>query len=252
MSDVNAVGTPVVYVSGPYSSDPEENTVRAIEVADVLAKAGYAPIVPHLAHFWDKQIPGDYEQWMKIDLAHVRKCDILVRIEGESEGADREVELAKELGIPVVFTGWNTGKENRDTRGCIIRRVGRAWIKILERRNLERRQFVETPKLAPQKEIEPAVAKALDTIANIFRKKNADYANAESWRSNFLDVAKQQGITDLDACDTLIAVKQARLRSLRANGAKPKNEAVEDTYLDRATYAVIALAMLIEDQEAQQ
>lgn len=98
-------------------------------------------------------------------------------------------------------------------------------------------------------DIEPAIAEALEKIAGTFRKKNADYANAESWRSNFQDVAHQLGFTDLDACDTLIAVKQARLRSLRANGRAPVNEAVLDTYLDRAVYSVIALAMLIEDQE---
>ena len=93
---------------------------------------------------------------------------------------------------------------------------------------------------------------SLDTIANIFRKKNADYANSDSWRSNFQDVARQLDFTDIDACDTLIAVKQARLRSLRKNGRGPVNEAVLDTYLDRATYAVIALAMILEDQEKDQ
>jgi hypothetical protein len=48
--------------------------------------------------------PHDYELWLEIDFAWVKKCDALIRLPGESSGADREVELARSLGIPVYFS----------------------------------------------------------------------------------------------------------------------------------------------------
>ena len=45
-----------------------------------------------------------YEQWMKLDLAWLDKCDALLRLPGESPGSDREVDAAKERGIPVYYS----------------------------------------------------------------------------------------------------------------------------------------------------
>lgn len=89
----------------------------------------------------------------------------------------------------------------------------------------------------------------LINIVKTFRKKNADYADGSSWSSNFEDVASQMGFEHpVLAADALIAVKQARLRSLAAKGVQPENESVLDTYLDRAVYGVIALALLQDDR----
>lgn len=91
----------LLYVSGPYSLNPSRCTDRAIEVGNVLLGAGYEPMVPHLNHFWEERHPNAYEDWMRVDLAWVRRADAVVRIPGESSGADREVALAQSLGIPV-------------------------------------------------------------------------------------------------------------------------------------------------------
>lgn len=92
-----------VYVAGPYTSNPEFCTAAAIEVGNALLDAGHAPYVPHLAHYWET-VHGarHYEDWMRIDLAWLAAADVVVRIPGESSGADREVALATELGIPVL------------------------------------------------------------------------------------------------------------------------------------------------------
>lgn len=94
----------LVYIAGPYSSAPMPNTRKAILAADRVLDAGYVPVVPHLTAFWDVISPKPYETWLEIDIEQLRRCDALLRIPGESSGADREVEFAKEHGIP-VFVG---------------------------------------------------------------------------------------------------------------------------------------------------
>ena len=91
-----------------------------------------------------------------------------------------------------------------------------------------------------------SIAKILRDIASTFAKKNADYAYG-TWRSNFDDSAAQQLVDPIDVANMLIAVKQARLKSLSASGRVPANESVRDTLLDRAVYAIIALALYDED-----
>lgn len=222
-----------VYVAGPYTSDPVANTEIAIEVGQFLLGAGYAPFVPHLTHFWHERFANDWQTWMELDLPWVAQADVVVRLQGESSGADREVALARQLGIPVCF--W-CDSEVSDCAYCL----DDLGFLLAEHQD----SFV--PDLTPPAPPAP-VAEALDTIRTIFAQKNADYAQDSNWRSNFADVAAQMGWNDLDAVDALIAVKQARLKSLRSNGRTPVNESVADTLLDRAVYAVIALAIYLED-----
>lgn len=92
----------LVYVSGPYSTgDTILNVRRAIVAGTALRKAGFLPLIPHLTAFWHLVDPAEYEDWMELDLALVDHCQALVRLPGESPGADREVARAKEKGIPV-------------------------------------------------------------------------------------------------------------------------------------------------------
>lgn len=91
-----------VYVSGPYAKgDAAENVRRAVLAADELLRAGHVPFCPHLSHFWHLLCPKPREAWLEYDLEWLRACDAVVRLPGESEGADAEVEAARELGIPV-------------------------------------------------------------------------------------------------------------------------------------------------------
>lgn len=92
-----------VYVAGPYSGDEEANTDRALAAGEEILAAGYYPYVPHLSHFWHQRYPHTYEQWMEIDMAWLARCDALVRLPGESPGAEREVAFARSAAIPVFF-----------------------------------------------------------------------------------------------------------------------------------------------------
>jgi hypothetical protein len=92
---------------------------------------------------------------------------------------------------------------------------------------------------------DPFEAAVIEIVATNRRKRN-DYtlepASGPFW--NFDRTAAQTGLDPRQVVEVFIATKQARLQALTTSGREPVNEAVEDTVLDRAVYAVIALAML--------
>jgi hypothetical protein len=94
-----------IYVAGPYSQgDPVLNTRKAIEVGNELVELGFVPFIPHVTLLWHLVIPHDVDYWYKYDNEWIKKCDALFRLEGGSYGADQEIKLAHELGIPVFFS----------------------------------------------------------------------------------------------------------------------------------------------------
>ena len=91
-----------VYVAGPYTrGDVGLNVRNAIMAADTLYAHGFAPYVPHLTHFWHLVSPRCYEDWMDLDMVWLRQCECLLRLPGKSEGAEREIVVARGSGIPV-------------------------------------------------------------------------------------------------------------------------------------------------------
>ncbi len=93
-----------VYIAGPYTrGDVAQNVRRAIAAADRIADHGFVPFLPHLNHFWHLVFPRHYEEWLVIDMEWLSFCDAVLRLSGESAGADKEVTLARKLNIP-VFT----------------------------------------------------------------------------------------------------------------------------------------------------
>ena len=104
-----------VYIASPYgpNGDTASNVRRSLEAANELAEAGMAPFAPLLSHFWHFLFPHPSEFWMAMDMEWVRVCDVVLRLPGESDGADQEIELAWELDIPVFYhvdevLRWNT------------------------------------------------------------------------------------------------------------------------------------------------
>ena len=93
-----------IYIAGPYSPDPEANTLAAIAAGDQLLRMGYVPFIPHLSHYWDAQHPHPYDVWLDWCLEWVKCCDAVLRLPGESPGADVECELAYGLDIPVFHS----------------------------------------------------------------------------------------------------------------------------------------------------
>jgi hypothetical protein len=94
-----------IYVAGPYSKgDVTTNVRKAFEAANELANNGFAPFVPHYTHFWDILFPRSYEFWLQLDEQFLYCCDAVLRIPGESSGADKEVKAAENNSIPVFFS----------------------------------------------------------------------------------------------------------------------------------------------------
>src|SRR5512141_1004924 len=80
-----------VYIAGPISKDPLGGTREAVLEARFLDSQGFACFVPHLSVLSEMIAPREYEEWMALDFAWLAKCAALLRLPGESQGADREV-----------------------------------------------------------------------------------------------------------------------------------------------------------------
>ncbi len=91
----------VVYVAGPFSGNTIANIHAACITGDALLHVGLTPIVPHSFQTWDLVSPKSYEEWMHICLDLVSVAHMVLRMPGESAGADREVAHAQSLKIPV-------------------------------------------------------------------------------------------------------------------------------------------------------
>ena len=93
-----------VYIAGPYTKgDVALNVRNAITAGQKVFKAGHFPYIPHMTHFWHMIFPGPYQQWIDIDLEWLPTCDVLIRLPGESSGADNEVKYAFEKKIRVFY-----------------------------------------------------------------------------------------------------------------------------------------------------
>lgn len=104
--------------AGPYRSgtndDPtliQANLDKLEAMALPIFRKGHVPIIGEwvalpLLHLAGSQKPGD-AVWDEIQypVAHrlLEKCDAVLRIAGESKGADQDVELAKSRGLIVYY-----------------------------------------------------------------------------------------------------------------------------------------------------
>jgi hypothetical protein len=91
-----------VYISGPISKgDRSHNFHQAAQAQKRLMLAGYSVMNPMLSmmHPDAQQIP--WETWIASDLPWVASADTILRLPGESVGADRETDHARSIGIPV-------------------------------------------------------------------------------------------------------------------------------------------------------
>ncbi len=118
-----------VYIAGPISKgDLAANVNRATAAFVRLAKAGFAPLCPHWSVYskpcknWiiidDEETAEDpdsvfcqgtkngndemtHADWIGVDLPWVEVSHAVLRLPGESTGADLEVEHATRHGVPV-------------------------------------------------------------------------------------------------------------------------------------------------------
>jgi hypothetical protein len=94
-----------IYIASAYTvGDTAINVKRQIDVADQLISLGFAPFAPLMSHFQHMVHPRPYMVWIHLDQEWVLACDAVLRLPGVSAGADSEVALARQHGIPVVHS----------------------------------------------------------------------------------------------------------------------------------------------------
>lgn len=97
----------VYYVAGPYRADSERGVVENIRNAEAVAiqiwKTGHAALCPHKNTALFGGICPD-EIWLSGGLELLRRCDGMVLVPGweGSEGTKAEMQLAFDLGLPVM------------------------------------------------------------------------------------------------------------------------------------------------------
>ena len=93
-----------IYVAGPYSKgDQIINTRNAILAGEEIIRKGHIPYVPHLSQLWHTVSPHEPKFWYDLDIEWLRLCHAVLRLPGDSVGADAEVAEAKRLGLPVYL-----------------------------------------------------------------------------------------------------------------------------------------------------
>ncbi|MDB5145206.1 MAG: hypothetical protein JWQ66_3919 [Mucilaginibacter sp.] len=107
-----------ILVAGPYRSgtndDPElmqQNLERLEVTALALFRAGHIPLIgewlalPLLKVAGSKKPGDDIYKEILYPIAHrlITKCDAVLRMPGESNGADNDVKVARELGLKVYY-----------------------------------------------------------------------------------------------------------------------------------------------------
>lgn len=92
-----------IYIAAPYSKGvPDEIMVRVIDAAEQLAAAGYVPFIPHtLTFMWALRYQHPVDFWYAFDLHWLDACDAVLRLPGESRGADAEARHAADRGMHV-------------------------------------------------------------------------------------------------------------------------------------------------------
>ncbi len=115
-----------VYVASPYAiGDTNANVRMQMEAGNKLIGMGFTPFLPIcMTHLWDFWSPKPRDGWLNYDLEWVHACGWMLRLPGESKGADREVAVAEGNGITVVSTYaelqtlWEKWKVDWKERNC--------------------------------------------------------------------------------------------------------------------------------------
>lgn len=94
-----------VFVAGPLGSSglAWRNVRKAVFTANTIVQLGHTPFIPHLYMFADMMMPQDESYWENLDIEWLEACDCVVRMDGESTGADNEVSFAAQRGMPVFY-----------------------------------------------------------------------------------------------------------------------------------------------------
>lgn len=220
---------------------------RALDVGRTLIDRGYAPLVPHYTYLLDRDGAIPHDVWMDVDLPWVESADVVLRLPGESRGAEIEVAHARERGIPVVESlddlppsGVSVAREaghcSTSEKQC---GGGPGWKTT---RQVAEPQATEC-RISPSAPGGNAVFLAiLDEMRALHLKKAADYGSDADPLANVRS-AVDVGLRPEVGAWIRARDKVHRIDSFFRRGSL-ENESVEDSLLDLAAYSLIALVMM--------
>lgn len=204
----------LVYLAGPIRAKDgktvDDHVREAKGIALELWKKGYAVICPHA----NTDLPialadeeCDEKVWLNGDLEMVRRCDAVVVMPDwkGSRGTEGEIKFAKKRKIPVYY-------------------------------------YPDLPPIPRAETTSPVQCGAfIDTVMDMYRvhvRKNADYSPA-----NILGTGELGVVVRLwDKIARIMNLKGFRVQiagSTFEEPLDPKNEPLDDAYMDAANYAVI-------------
>jgi hypothetical protein len=109
---------PRCYLACPISKGVlHDNLNNASSAMKLLFQGGFAPLNPAFSAFCGPAFVFEskvwceanslgfltHSEWLELDFSWIEVAELLVRIPGESSGAEAEVAHAKKLRIPVVY-----------------------------------------------------------------------------------------------------------------------------------------------------
>ena len=93
-----------VYIASPYAlGDTALNVKRQHIAFKMLDELGIFPYMPLMSHYQHMHSSKTGDDWITFDLHWLDKCDAVLRLSGESRGADIEVQRARETLKPIMF-----------------------------------------------------------------------------------------------------------------------------------------------------
>ena len=108
----------LILIAGPYRSGTNNDPTRIKQNMDALESAalpifrkGHIPMIgewvanPLIALAGSKAVGDAVFQEIQYPAAHrlLTKCDAVLRIQGESKGADQDVKIAADLGLKIYY-----------------------------------------------------------------------------------------------------------------------------------------------------
>jgi len=117
-TSASATSPLIILVAGPYRSgthnDPQliaKNLARLEQFSLQVYKAGHIPLIgewvalPIAKQAGSSHVGDAISEQFLYPVANrlIQRCDAVLRIEGPSKGADEDVRLARQRGLPVYF-----------------------------------------------------------------------------------------------------------------------------------------------------
>lgn len=96
---------PIVYISGPITKgNKNHNIFQAMEAHQRLLLLRFSVIDPMPSMLYPFNNEIEHQAWLENDLPHVRVASAVLRLPGESLGAEMECLYAEQCGVPIYHS----------------------------------------------------------------------------------------------------------------------------------------------------